>query len=267
MFKIIQDISRANKKRGSSLLFGIEVEMEFSRGVDSEYISVDHFENKNDGSLRRGVEFVSEKPTDYKKTLNYVNKLYEELSQHSPIISDRTSTHIHMDVRDFNRYQFAALLLLYHFYETSFLSMCEEKRRNSKYCIRGDVSFDSLKSKFDVLRDNTTSQLNAFRRGHDRRYCALNVVDPILRFGSVEFRMFEGNLDIEKFKLWLSIVNKIGLISKSCSTKRHIIYLYNWLLLHRERYFKKTFKELKYSSDCNEDALIQISDLIEEGFL
>ena len=71
MFKIIQDISRANKKRGSSLLFGIEVEMEFSRGVDSEYISVDHFENKNDGSLRGGVEFVSERPTDYKKTINY----------------------------------------------------------------------------------------------------------------------------------------------------------------------------------------------------
>lgn len=201
------------------------------------------------------------------KNYNVVNSSYNLFIGHN-----RASTRGHNTPSNSHPFNLGRIVgahngTLSNFYETSFLSMCEEKRHNSKYCIRGDVSYDSLKSKFDVLRDNTTSQFNSFRRSADRRYCALNVVDPILRFGSVEFRMFEGNLDIEKFKLWLSIVNKIGLISKSCSTKRHIIYLYNWLLLHRERYFKKTFKELKYSSDCNEDALIQISDLIEEGFL
>lgn len=264
MFERVEQISTCKPKKGKNLLFGVEVEVEFMDVIPE--IDLSGWSVKSDGSLRNGVEFVSSKPYTLKSILSYTKKLYEGLSDKSPVLSKRTSTHIHMDVRDFNPYSFASLLLLYHFYENSFLQLVSEDRRNNKYCIKGDTSPYNTHLKFNLFRKEYEF-LFAISKGSLLRYSALNVIDPVRKFGSVEFRSLQGNLDYKTFHDWISLINKLGVISKKSNTKEFLCRLHNFLSTHPKSFFKTVFKEVPFIPEYNEQAIVEIRDLIDKGIL
>ena len=253
---LVEDLFSLPKKRKKSLLFGVEIELEFPKGYPSEVPK--GFKKVPDGSLRRGIEYVSERPYTLNTTLKNVEEAYEYLKDYAEI-SDRCSTHIHMDVRDFNMYQLASLLLIYHFYEESFLELVSEERRNNKYCISTKTSPSFLGVKFDVIKGRAIAS-------HSFRYSALNVNDPIRKFGSVEFRSLQGTVDIKVFSNWIKLINDLGIISKKFHTKKHFYTLYNMISVRPERFFYNNF-EIKLNKCYNSQTLKHAYSLIELGYL
>ena len=266
MWNKVEDISECKSKRGKLILFGVEVEMEFKRGSRAIYEEFEGFDKKDDGSLRGGIEYVFNKPYNYKKSLELIKNLYERLKEHDYVISERTSTHIHMDVRDFNPYQLASLLTMYYFYEASFVNIASEERRNNKFCITGLVSPLSIKNAFDLFSDDYSIK-EALAYGRRRRYCAMNVLEAVKNFGSVEFRFFEGNLDYSKFEKWLKMLYTLGSTAKKYTTRKHLFFLFNCLFIHNKRFFKKVFPFLEYKEDINVEVLSILDNTIRRGYL
>ena len=266
MWNKVEDISNCVRKRGKVILFGVEVEMEFKQGSRAIYEDFEGFDKKDDGSLRGGIEYVFSRPSNYKKSLELIKNLYDGLKKHEYVISERTSTHIHMDVRDFNPYQLASLFTLYYFYEASFLNYASEDRRNNKYCITGLVSPLSIKNSFDLFSDDY-SIADALASSRHRRYCAMNALEAIRNFGSVEFRFFEGNLEYEKFETWLKMLCSLGSIAKTYTTRKHLFFLFNSLLMHNKRFFKKVFPSLEYNKEVNLEVLSILNSTINRGYL
>lgn len=253
---LVEHMYSLTPKRGKSLCFGIEIELEFP-----EHISIDApkgFKRVRDGSLRNGFEYVSEKPYTLRTTMKNVEEAYKVLRNYA-IVSDRCSTHIHMDVRDFNKYQLASFLLIYHYYEESFLGMVEDKRRNNKYCISTRTAPLSLRHKLAVLKGSTGSFQHL-------RYSALNVNEPIRKFGSVEFRSLQGTVDIKVFSAWINLINDLGTLSKKFQTKKHFYTLYNMISTRPDRFFRSNF-QIPLNKCYNEVAIELIYSYIEEGTL
>ena len=105
----------------SSTLLGVEVEME-----KAERLTTTYWDAKEDGSLRDGgVEYVFGAPYgggDAIKALEELDKLVTEKMK--PSMSERTSTHVHVDVRDLTRDQLTSFILLYMVFEQPLFKYC-----------------------------------------------------------------------------------------------------------------------------------------------
>lgn len=107
--------------------------------------------------------------------------------------SERTSIHIHVDVRDLTSKQIKALVKLYMIYEKSFFDFIGRHRYHNVFCI--PVAESTLLNK---PRGKT------FYSEWDK-YCALNLA-TLQQFGTVEFRGMAGTDDVKTIIAWVLMV-------------------------------------------------------------
>ena len=177
---------------------GIEVEVEnMQRGVriDDVFWSI-----KEDNSLRNnGLEFVSwvlvGNQIPY-AVLNLMQALPNEAS-----FSQRTSVHIHVNVRDLTPDDLAKLLLVYLTIERLLYRFVGANRDKNIFCVplhelgMPEKLFTSLKQ---IGREPLYQTENT-------RYSGLNF-DPCLKFGSVEFRQLHGTRDPVRLLTWINLL-------------------------------------------------------------
>ena len=193
---------------------GIELEMEkvsptdmISRGnLDTFFWQV-----KGDGSLRNGCELVFNRPTkgaNLIKALDSLTKTVEKLkSDYSiePVMSERTSMHIHLDVRDMTFEEINELILLYMFFEGVIFEYVGVDRMKNNYCrpLIGS-SFNTILT--DLIRSHSESRsyLEMVSCYCDK-YSALNI-QAVANFGSVEFRHHPGSFKSEEVLEWANII-------------------------------------------------------------
>lgn len=251
--RIDQFLPSRKKKKDDTQLYGVEVEMEFNENpnevaIDFDESDVTNFKVENDGSLRNGLEFVLSRPLNKERTLNSVNNLYNfikgkdyrifEVDEDGTIA--RTSTHVHADVRNLNTAQIFAIITIWAFYEYEFIEKLDEERLNSKYCLTDYITPNNLNFKYSIL-GGAHSVYRAKQNGNRYRYSMLNICDPALHIGSIEFRGMQGNVDIEKFKCWLEIIDNFMTVCKKFDTPEKMYTLYNALSNHPNLFFKKMF--------------------------
>lgn len=161
----------------------------------------------DDGSLRNyggglAKEFVLLKGlfgTDLLDSLYIFDKYVHSLKV-KPKCSDRTSVHIHLDVRNLEEEELTNLILLYTFSERVLFKYCGEERNKNIYCL----SFEEAQgTNFEVVDMNPASYVHNIT--NESRYSALNLAS-ISKFGTLEFRHHPGTYDIGRMTEWINII-------------------------------------------------------------
>lgn len=124
--------------------FGIEIEVE---SIVRNQPNVPSWKCVHDGSLRNnGQEFIFAGPTCGIKAVTALRELDKALCNNTGAeCNDRTSTHVHVDVRDLTPKQLKTFLLLSIMFEEVFMRKTGNRANNS-FCCRFAVSDAQLKA-------------------------------------------------------------------------------------------------------------------------
>lgn len=158
----------------------------------------------SDGSLRNnGVEFISDPiwGEDINRALDSLHVLIEK-SGNTPDFSDRTSVHIHLDVRSLDTLQLFHLLVLVMIFERTLVDYCGGTREENVFCLPFYKAEASVPSLAEIVSEEAD-----FIRVLDRtfKYNGFNI-RPVSKQGSVEFRYHYGTMDKERIKEWINII-------------------------------------------------------------
>lgn len=173
---------------------GIEVEVENVQTFNqvSPYWTI-----TEDGSLRNsGREFVSI-PIKAYRAEQALNVLFKNTINKDVEFTERTSIHVHMNIRTLTIAQLEALVLTYMVFEKSLFSFAGEDRYNNIFCV-------------PLVETDIGKHLNALiQRKHPhvkwQKYTSLNLL-PIMEKGTVEFRHLGGTGDIARIITWINLI-------------------------------------------------------------
>lgn len=200
--KKLMELLALNKQDGT---FGIEIEVE---GKRLPQINDQYWTTEQDASLRNGLEYVLTKPVK----LQYVKKLLAYLKKKMDVneaaldFSFRTSVHVHVNVQDLTYNQILNMIYTYLLIEAPLMDFCGDSRKGNRFCLR----LEDAEGMVDCLTEMFESGEQGLRLiPHDRmRYAAINI-EALGKYGSIEFRALQGNMDGERITKWCHILNKI----------------------------------------------------------
>jgi len=173
---------------------GIEVEVENVEFYDE---SSPYWKMIDDGSLRNnGREFITP-PIRAWRVEHALSRLFNDLNA-SVDFSERTSIHVHMNIRTLTLDQLETLLLTYLLFEKVLFKFIGNNRYENIFCVplcesKMPVQLRSLIQKADTLKIDW------------RKYTALNLL-PIWEKGTIEFRHLHGTKDLAKIMPWINMI-------------------------------------------------------------
>jgi hypothetical protein len=179
-------------------IFGIEVEVEGvpQARIDCAYRS--YWNITADNSLRNnGVEFVSVplRATQIEGALRQLNSNLPQTHEFTP----RTSTHVHMNVRDLTLTQITSLVILYTAMENVLFDWVGHGRDNNVFCTK--LIDTNYVQAYIQMNNNPTDVVRSWNK-----YTALNL-EPMTTKGTVEFRHLHGTMDIKRICEWINILS------------------------------------------------------------
>lgn len=184
---------------------GIEVEVEqFPNAIIPMDVTV-KWELKNDGSLRNnGKEFITRfgcrvwSSFDSLDTLfNYFQAIRQDVEFNALEFNERTSIHVHFDIRNMTLEEIKSLLVLYVIFEDSLFRFAGEHRKHNVFCV--PVRYIAM---------SELGQLVMTVMERWKKYSALNF-SRAFDIGTVEFRQMEGNDNVERIKTWIMILSHL----------------------------------------------------------
>lgn len=212
VFKLKPTISTAFP----DLIMGTELEIEgCAEGVEwAEQVANIGFRVENDGSLRGrnntngnqdlegyGLEFIS-KPMESDVLATAVHQFFQKTKFTEKNYSDRCSVHVHVNCQNLEWADVACISLLYSVVEDCLFHFIGNNRSNNIFCIPWSqcrISYDLV----DKLTKENSGVPHAWQK-----YTALNL-QPLERYGTVEFRHMEGTHDPERITQWLNIIGSM----------------------------------------------------------
>jgi len=178
-------------------LFGIEVEVENVTHLMKDVASLNYWKFTTDNSLRdNGCEFCS-LPIRANQVEGAIQELEEFLPKEKQF-SNRTSCHVHMNVRDLTISEIYNLIIIYYALEKILFRWVGHNRQDNVFCVPlTDGRF---------YRNLTSFQVNIHQcLQHWNKYTALNLI-PIQNYGTVEFRHMYGTLDTTVLLTWINLL-------------------------------------------------------------
>ena len=190
----------------NTTLLGIELEVEQCPNcLDFEYFwteTVDH-------SLRNnGKEYISI-PLRAKQIPYAIEYLTDGLNYYNPMykFSNRCSTHIHLNVKDFTEERLKVFILLYSIFEKHFFNIAGSKRESNIFCVPL-YKTEELEKTINLLTDiSIWNKYNALNLG-----CILGSNDN-QKIGTIEFRHLYGTLDTDILYPWINSIIELRLAS------------------------------------------------------
>lgn len=192
---------------------GLEVEIEYKEQPESEVFAF--WDTKTDGSLRNGIEFVTNGPLLGVALSNSIKELAHHMKKNSENIeySFRTSIHVHMDMNRKDPYIDLApfddadgvisVLTTYLALEDLFFMSAGNDRRYSGFCIPLQ---DLLPEIGRNLSDMVVAEYDDFHNtGH---HLCVNL-SSLNKFGTLEFRHMEYTSDEARIREWVSTLMRL----------------------------------------------------------
>lgn len=193
---------------------GIEIELENITAdavLDRKLDNLKYWNCVEDGSLKRkGVEFVNNAPTLIDNVPEAINELWDTLEGCSPLVTSRTSIHVHVDVLNMTVDEFINYVTLSILLERVLYTIGGLHRIHNNNCI--PVGNTNLPMNF----------LHYIRGAHNRinwpKYTGINVGSVTYNVsenwsiqcrGTIEFRMHEGTFDNEEVFNWVSLLQHL----------------------------------------------------------
>lgn len=169
---------------------GIELEIEGS-GLPATIGSVGscpktgaRWTAKNDGSLRNGIEYVVSKPCSAASVEEMVDGLFGLIAKNggTMTLSNRCSTHVHLNISDFKINQITSLMAVWAAIEPTLVEYCGIERKTNHFCL-SILDSTSTVDAWDGFLESGSYSL--FTEG--LKYAAFNI-RPLWDFGSAEIR-------------------------------------------------------------------------------
>ncbi len=204
----------------TSTLLGVEIELE-DCPLETLTESTLYWHVGYDDSLRgdNAVEVRFTSPLGSFDTVKALRELENFIitSDITPIISYRTSTHIHIDIRTLNTKQLLNFILLVIFMEPVLFNYCRQYRSISPFSLPITTKQQSINTTINRSSTYTEPETNIIKSIlkyfiDSVRYAGINFAS-ISKFGSVEFRMLEGCYKVDKLLPWINIL--LSLYEKS----------------------------------------------------
>lgn len=157
-----------------------------------------------DNSLRNNGREFKTLPIDFGTAINLFDILHKGLSLGKDPFSDRTSIHVHVNVRQFEPTQLRQMVLCYALLEPLFFHFVGEERKNSIYCV--PLNYTYMPS---IYKDDLAGMRKKWHK-----YTAFNL-KPIAAepdspgLGTVEFRHLYGTADKKVFSKWLTAIHNL----------------------------------------------------------
>lgn len=194
-------------------LFGVEVECE---GENLFPINTRYWRTESDGSLRgqypnQACEWVMKKPLSFDATVVALKHLLNAQKEAKFNFSIRTSVHVHVNVLDLTWDEYMCMVYLYMLLEEPMMRKCGNTRIANRFCLRVQDAEGILDTMEYLMNVGDQGIRNV--HGDNVRYAALNIA-ATGKYGSLEFRGMEGNLDIPRLTEWLSAINSLKEFAK-----------------------------------------------------
>lgn len=247
----------------SDKYIGVEIEAEnIKYRNDSIYNKLFYWSVTSDGSLRNyGTEFISQKlrGMDILHALRELEVFFETYKI-SPVYSERTSVHIHIDSRYLNTYQLKTLMCYYLACEPYFFSIIGKGRENNIYCVPYYKNVQGINNISQLFSKRLNDETIYYVIQKGLKYEAMNI-RSIQEKGSIEFRHHYGTHD--KTTLYGWIINLLNLFKLSKeSSEDEFNFLYNSL-----SYKDFLLNCLPKFTDIEEEELIRCKNKADSVFL
>lgn len=201
MNKVVDIIGNAYNIDVDKPHFGIEIEVENASTPDGLAASLWHV--VSDGSLRNsGLEFLSQRPFTKEEAEAQVPAFYEWKRNMNYSTGVRTSTHVHVNVLGMGAKEIAAATIVYTLLEPILFRYCGRTREENIYCVPWYRATDEL----DIVKQLDRGLFNS---GHMAcKYSAL-YLEPITRFGTLEFRHAPVYDTAEQLLTWVDMCERV----------------------------------------------------------
>lgn len=242
----IPELGQAGTKL-DNVLVGIELELEGF--IEAPDINRNYWNVISDNSLRNsGLELVSAGPVGGIRLERALDDLEECLSNTPNQISERCSTHIHINVCDMNLKQLMSFLLLSTMFEKVLFGLFGSNRRSNTFCKTLDVSENSLRDMTTMLSCKTLEQALTSMRFDKYASVSLNRIKDL---GTVEFRMFKPILRAQDYERVLNFLFAIRREAMSLENFEDIITFKKAHSL--SELFTRLFPDEAFSNDYEDD--------------
>lgn len=184
-------------------IFGIECEIE---AVQNGGGHMSGFKCVQDGSLRNnGWEYITAVPSERADVLFDFRTLHTQLKLKKDLdpFSERTSTHVHMNVSSLDQEHVRQLVLLYALFEEFFFAMVKPNRRDNIHCV--PLTETHLPSKYAANLAGLHSNWS--------KYTAINLL-RMADLGTLEFRHLHGTNDEKELGVWLHVLENLWKVSQ-----------------------------------------------------
>lgn len=193
---VVPDVSIA-----TSRLVGIELELENAANVQPTAF----WNCINDHSLRNsGRELVLYNPVGGRDLRNALHELGGILYHNQQLeATERTSLHVHVDIRDLTIQQISNILVTYIATESALYKMGGKSRYDNIYCPGVTAALEQIQ----LMRKITSLSADQFTDAVYSwcKYTGINL-RPIEQFGSIEFRAHEGTTDVTRIRNWVNVL-------------------------------------------------------------
>lgn len=184
---------------------GIEIECE---GKGLVPLDTDVWQSVDDGSLR-GVyphtkaEYIFARPIERKFVRTALETLAETLKNSKLDFNYRTSVHVHINVQNLELEQALAMMYLYYLCEPALINFSGKERAGNNFCLRLRDAEGVVGPVSSFFRD--MQNVFGYLGGDHIRYAAMNL-EALRKYGSIEFRSMEGNMDVERISAWADML-------------------------------------------------------------
>lgn len=208
---------KSDRIADNRVFLGVEIELEDVLHFNSVYFRKHPFWTiVNEGSLRNnGREYVMEaqlprervplRGKDVVDALDYFDRVVKKYSEEysPPKATERTSIHIHIDVRDLSKEELVSFILLYTSFEPVFYSIFGAGREDNPYCKPISTEECSIRISEIIRSESDGSLFDTISRGS--KYDACNILS-ICKRGSLEFRLHRGTYDTSVILVWINLL-------------------------------------------------------------
>ena len=182
--------------------YALELEVEFEEPCDLNH---DMFTTTHDGSLMNyGYEYVSRGPFSIDDLVSGADEVFEQYPD-TYVDTERTSTHVHVNVQNWTPDALLSVLCTYYLVEDLLFNFAGRERLHNLYCLPITAAEGSIDYLDNLYEDNLRECRNMFDQV---KYAALNVAN-ITRLGTIEFRHMRGLRDTETLEKWLRLIECI----------------------------------------------------------
>lgn len=214
---------------------GIECEMEEVANIhDVLEETRTKWKGVRDHSLRgnAAMEFISRAPVKIKNVKKHIDELMTSINKNSPdtLLSERCSTHIHINVGNASIKQLLYILTFYLLLERKLFKLGGEWRADSIFCVPLGECVSFLLDYHYIVEEinNSRTELPTNMVFNMERFCdtwpkyaSLNF-KTILNLGTVEFRIFSGTTSAQELFRWATLCADLVHSACFCTPKQFL---------------------------------------------